>query len=171
MLNEQNQIYSQEKLLVQGGSILLHLLVIDDDEKITALLRRSLEFEGYRVTTAADGEKGLALAAQTKPDLVILDLMLPSLDGYQVCQRLRDTYPKIPVLMLTAKDDVKDKVKGLTLGADDYLVKPFALEELLARIKALLRRSGCDVDKKITYADVSADISTREAWRGKRELV
>ncbi|HHU32011.1 MAG: response regulator transcription factor [Zhaonellaceae bacterium] len=150
--------------------MLLHLLVIDDDEKITALLRRSLEFEGYRVTTAADGEKGLALAAQTKPDLVILDLMLPSLDGYQVCQRLRDTYPKIPVLMLTAKDDVKDKVKGLTLGADDYLVKPFALEELLARIKALLRRSGCDVDKKITYADVSADISTREAWRGKREL-
>ena len=77
----------------------------------------------------------MALAAQTKPDLVILDLMLPSLDGYQVCQRLRDTYPKIPVLMLTAKDDVKDKVKGLTLGADDYLVKPFALEELLARSK------------------------------------
>ena len=126
---------ARKKLLVQGGSILLHLLVIDDDEKITALLRRSLEFEGYRVTTAADGEKGLALAAQTKPDLVILDLMLPSLDGYQVCQRLRDTYPKIPVLMLTAKDDVKDKVKGLTLGADDYLVKPFALEELLARSK------------------------------------
>lgn len=147
-----------------------HILVIDDDEKITALLRRSLQFEGYQVSTAEDGETGLALAVQTRPDLVILDLMLPNLDGYQVCERLRNTYQTIPILMLTAKDEVKDKVKGLTLGADDYLVKPFALEELLARIKALLRRSVGDTGKVLSYLDVTVDTSTREAWRGQREL-
>jgi len=147
-----------------------HILVIDDDEKITALLRRSLQFEGYQVSTAEDGEKGLALALEFKPDLVILDLMLPNLDGYQVCERLRNTYQSIPILMLTAKDEVKDKVKGLTMGADDYLVKPFALEELLARIKALLRRSIGDTSKILSYLDITVDISTREAWRGKREL-
>jgi len=147
-----------------------HILVIDDDEKITALLRRSLQFEGYQVSTAEDGEKGLALALEFKPDLVILDLMLPNLDGYQVCERLRNTYQSIPILMLTAKDEVKDKVKGLTMGADDYLVKPFALEELLTRIKALLRRSIGDTSKILSYLDITVDISTREAWRGKREL-
>lgn len=147
-----------------------HILVIDDDEKITALLRRSLQFEGYQVSTAEDGEQGLALAMQGRPDLVILDLMLPSLDGYEVCERLRSTYPSIPILMLTAKDEVKDRVKGLTLGADDYLVKPFALEELLARVKALLRRSVGEMGKVLSYLDVSADTSTREAWRGEREL-
>lgn len=147
-----------------------HLLVIDDDNKILALLRRSLEFEGYQVSTAEDGEEGLALAMKTKPDLVILDLMLPNLDGYQVCEKLRNTYPKIPILMLTAKDEVKDRVKGLTLGADDYLIKPFALEELLARVKALLRRARGNQNVVLAYLDVSADTSTREAWRGKREL-
>ena len=147
-----------------------YILVIDDDEKITALLRRSLQFEGYKVATAGDGEHGLALAYKDRPDLVILDLMLPKIDGYQVCQDLRAKYPKIPILMLTAKDEVSDRVKGLTLGADDYLVKPFALEELLARIKALLRRSGVVTDTLLSYADLTLNTSTREAWRGVREL-
>ena len=147
-----------------------YILVIDDDEKITALLRRSLQFEGYKVATAGDGEHGLALAYKDRPDLVILDLMLPKLDGYQVCRDLRAKYPKIPILMLTAKDEVSDRVKGLTLGADDYLVKPFALEELLARIKALLRRSGVVTDTLLSYADLTLNTSTREAWRGVREL-
>lgn len=147
-----------------------YILVIDDDEKITALLRRSLQFEGYKVATAGDGEHGLALAYKDRPDLVILDLMLPKIDGYQVCRDLRAKYPKIPILMLTAKDEVSDRVKGLTLGADDYLVKPFALEELLARIKALLRRSGVVTDTLLSYADLTLNTSTREAWRGVREL-
>ena len=112
----------------------------------------------------------MALAYKDRPDLVILDLMLPKIDGYQVCRDLRAKYPKIPILMLTAKDEVSDRVKGLTLGADDYLVKPFALEELLARIKALLRRSGVVTDTLLSYADLTLNTSTREAWRGVREL-
>ncbi|MFZ5591225.1 MAG: response regulator transcription factor, partial [Bacillota bacterium] len=118
----------------------MRVLVIDDDPKITALLRRALTFEGYEVITAASGQEGIDMALQENPDLVVLDIMLPGLDGWEVCRQLRQ-HSTVPILMLTARDEVADRVKGLNLGADDYLVKPFALEELLARVHAMLRRS------------------------------
>lgn len=145
----------------------MHILVIDDDEKITALLRRTLKFEGFRVSVANNGLQGLSMLKEDQPDLVVLDLMLPGMDGFQVCREIRAA-STIPILMLTAKDEIKDRVKGLNIGADDYLVKPFALEELLARIKALLRRSGQDASSVLTYADLTADTETREVWRGPR---
>src|SRR5947209_8939855 len=117
-----------------------HILIVDDESRVTGALRRVLAYEGYTVSTAADGESALALARTRLPDLVILDLMLPGIDGLEVCRRLRAAGDEIAVLMLTARDAVADRVAGLETGADDYLVKPFALEELLARVKALLRR-------------------------------
>jgi len=148
------------------------ILVIDDDEKITSLLRRSLVFEGYDVETAEGGEEGLGIAASWKPDLVILDVLMPRVDGWEVCRRLR-AEDSLPILMLTAKDDVSDRVRGLDLGADDYLVKPFALEELLARIRSLLRRqkSGESASRSVvTYADLVLDYGSREAMRGRRPV-
>ncbi|GAW92062.1 response regulator transcription factor [Calderihabitans maritimus] len=146
------------------------ILVIDDDPKITSLLRRSLLYEGYEVIVANDGETGLKLAAERNPDLVILDIMMPGLDGWEVCRRLR-AWSKVPILMLTAKDEVSDRVKGLDIGADDYLVKPFALAELTARIRALLRRRLNMEDSQILrYADLVVDLKTREVYRGDRPI-
>ena len=147
-------------------------MVIDDDEKITSLLRRSLAFEGYEVTTAPDGAEGLRLMNQRQPDLVVLDVMMPKIDGWEVCRRLREAGIASPVLLLTAKDDVQDRVRGLDLGADDYLVKPFALEELLARIRALLRRRPEHVegDGRLLYEDLVLDIDAREAIRAERRI-
>jgi len=116
------------------------ILVIEDEDRILQLLRRGLTYEGYRVETAADGASGLAMARETPPDVVILDWMLPGIDGLEVCRRLRAA-GSVPILMLTAKDAVADRVQGLDSGADDYLVKPFEFDELLARIRALLRRA------------------------------
>jgi two-component system, OmpR family, response regulator MprA len=124
-----------------------HIAVIDDDEKITSLLRRSLAFEGYEISTAPDGAEGLKLLNQRQTDLVILDVMMPKMDGWEVCRRLREAGISSPILLLTAKDEVTDRVKGLDLGADDYLVKPFALEELMARVRALLRRRPDNTDE------------------------
>lgn len=145
------------------------ILVIDDDRRITALLRRTLVFEGYEVQVAGGGEEGLRLAASWLPDLVLLDVLMPGLDGWEVCRRLRAA-GGVPVLMLTARDDVSDRVKGLDLGADDYLVKPFALEELLARIRALLRRKkpGEPVLQPLVYEDLVLDHTSREVRRGDR---
>jgi len=145
------------------------ILVIDDDRRITALLRRTLVFEGYEVQVAGGGEEGLRLAASWQPDLVLLDVLMPGLDGWEVCRRLRAA-GGVPVLMLTARDEVSDRVKGLDLGADDYLVKPFALEELLARIRALLRRKkpGEPVLQPLVYEDLVLDHTTREVRRGDR---
>lgn len=147
-------------------------MVIDDDEKITSLLRRSLAFEGYEVTTAPDGAEGLRLLNQRQADLVVLDVMMPKIDGWEVCRRLREAGIASPVLLLTAKDDVQDRVKGLDLGADDYLVKPFALEELLARIRALLRRRPEHVegDGRLRYEDLMLDVDAREAVRADRRI-
>ena len=116
------------------------ILVIEDEERIRNFLQRGLTFEGYRVDTAADGEAGLEIARDNPPDLVLLDLMLPGLDGIEVCRRLRAA-SDVPILMLTAKESVEDRVTGLDAGADDYLVKPFAFDELMARVRALLRRA------------------------------
>lgn len=145
------------------------ILVIDDDKKITALLRRTLLFEGFDVVVAGDGEEGLLVAASQNPDLVVLDVLMPGMDGWQVCRQLRRT-SEVPVLMLTARDEVTDRVRGLELGADDYLVKPFALEELIARIQAILRRvrTSPEAGKRLKFANLSLDPSTRESRRGDR---
>ena len=148
-----------------------YVVVIDDDEKITSLLRRSLAFEGYEVATAPNGREGLRLLAEREADLVILDVMMPQLDGWEVIRRLREAGVPTPVLMLTAKDDVRDRVKGLDLGADDYLVKPFALEELLARVRALLRRRPeRSEDGRLRFEDLQMDVDAREVYRNGRRL-
>lgn len=143
--------------------------VIDDDRKIRAMLERSLSYAGYEVYTAEKGMEGWELVKKEKPHLVILDIMLPEMSGYEVCQYLKKSMD-VSILMLTAKDEIKDRVKGLDCGADDYLVKPFALEELLARVRALLRRFGKDSAALIEFADLQADPDTYQVWRKDREI-
>jgi two-component system response regulator MprA len=145
------------------------ILIVDDDRKITDMLRRTLAYEGYHVLTAADGHEALTKAQAQRPDLVVLDWLMPGLDGIAVTQRMRladDT----PILMLTARDAVEDRVTGLDSGADDYLVKPFTPVELLARIRALLRRSSETPSRTrpLTYAGLHLDPATRETHRGRR---
>jgi two-component system response regulator MprA len=147
-----------------------HILVVDDDPRITDLLRRILAYEGYSVAIAASGSEALDRSLERPPDLVVLDIMLPGLDGLEVAQRLRTAGDNVPILMLTARDTVADRVKGLETGADDYLVKPFAPEELVARVKALLRRSQEEQHELLRYADVELDTGTRIAHRGAREI-
>lgn len=149
------------------------ILVVDDDEKITSLLRRSLIFEGYSVRTANDGKQGLAKVMEKEPDLIILDVMMPHLDGWEVCRRIRESGSVFPILMLTAKDEIDDRVKGLDLGADDYLVKPFALEEMLARVRALLRRKSDSINhstNQLHFEDLVMDLDTREVLRGEQSI-
>lgn len=144
------------------------ILVIDDDEKITSLLRRSLAFEGYSVTTANNGLEGLKKMLEDEPHLIILDVMMPQVDGWEVCRRVREAGSEVPVMMLTAKDEITDRVKGLDLGADDYMVKPFALEELLARVRALLRRKVEKAEQpsnRIMFEDIVLDLDSREVIR------
>ncbi|AQZ47616.1 response regulator MprA [Paenibacillus larvae subsp. larvae] len=144
------------------------ILVIDDDEKITSMLRRGLAFEGYTVEVANDGSQGLRLMMEHDPQLMILDVMMPHVDGWEVCRRVREGGSDVPILMLTAKDEISDRVKGLDIGADDYLVKPFALEELLARVRVLLRRRSERPERptnKLTYEDIAMDLDTREVFR------
>jgi len=145
------------------------ILIIEDDEAIVKILRRTLAYEGYQVDTALDGETGLAQAKDHRPDVVILDWMLPGMDGLEVCQRLR-AGDAMPILMLTAKDTIHDRVQGLDAGADDYMVKPFELDELLARIRALLRRTQPDRSQVLTFADLTLDTSTRQAIRKGRTI-
>ena len=147
-----------------------HILIVDDDNRVTNALRRTLAYEGYQVSITANGEGALSIVRTRPPDLVILDLMLPGIDGLEVCRRLRGAGDGIAILMLTARDAIADRVAGLEIGADDYLVKPFALEELLARVKALLRRRNppditCEV---LVFEDLELDTATRQAKRGSR---
>jgi two-component system response regulator MprA len=146
-------------------------LVVDDDPKIQAVLRRGLGLEGFQVELADDGRQALVLLRERDFDLVILDVLLPGVDGVEVCRRLRAA-SDTPILMLTARDTVADKVKGLESGADDYLVKPFALEELLARARALLRRRGTQggAGEELGYGDLALNPATREVRRGQRRL-
>ena len=144
------------------------VLVIDDDPKIVNMLRRALAYAGYPVKTALSAAEGLARALEDQPGLVILDVMLPDLSGFEVCRRLREG-SEVPILMLTARDEVDDRVRGLDEGADDYLVKPFALQELLARVRVLLRRVRPE-PKVLHHADLTLDTGTREARRGEREV-
>ncbi|KOY16993.1 response regulator transcription factor [Paenibacillus xylanivorans] len=149
------------------------ILIVDDDEKIVSMLRRGLAFEGYDVQTASNGAEGLSKLMDKEPDIVVLDVMMPQIDGFEVCRRLREAGSKVPVLMLTAKDEVQSRVIGLDTGADDYLVKPFALEELLARVRALLRRKAdmADTpDNRLMYEDIILDNDSREVLRDGQRL-
>ncbi len=145
------------------------ILIIEDEERILQFLRRGLTYEGYQVEAAEDGNAGLALAREAPPDLVVLDWMLPGLDGLEVCKRLR-AGGGVPILMLTAKDSVHDRVEGLDAGADDYLVKPFEFEELLARIRALLRRAKPEGPEVLNFGDLRLDTGTHQAYRGERPI-
>jgi len=146
-----------------------HILVIEDETRIADLLRRGLTYEGFRVSVAGDGHSGLATARDDPPDLVILDWLLPGLDGLEVCKRLRAAGP-VPIIMLTAKESVPDRVAGLNAGADDYMVKPFAFDELLARIRAQLRRNRPQATEILHFADLTMNTATREVTRGGRKL-
>ena len=149
------------------------LLVVDDEPGIRDLLATSLRFAGFEVHTAADGQEALRQAETVRPDLVVLDVMLPDLDGFAVTRRLRDRGRDVPVLFLTAKDDVSDRVTGLTVGGDDYVTKPFSLEEVVARIRAVLRRTRPaqpEDDGVLRYADLQLDEDSHEVRRGTRPI-
>ena len=145
----------------------MQVLVVDDEAPVREALRRALTLEGYSVELAADGSEALhRLSSEGATDAVVLDVLMPGIDGLEVCRRIRSAGNGIPVLMLTARDEVADRVAGLDAGADDYLVKPFALEELLARLRALLRRSSEDAKDVLRFADLELDPATREVNRG-----
>ncbi|MEX5708881.1 response regulator transcription factor [Parafrankia sp. FMc6] len=166
----------------------MRVLVVDDDAAVRESLERSLRFEGYEVRTAPDGVAALEVVARDQPDIVVLDVMMPRMDGLETCRRLRARGDDVPVLMLTARDGLADRVSGLDVGADDYLVKPFALEELFARLRALIRRStlvtrasvghgpaqgaepGQGVSPALSYAGVALDPASRQVERQGREL-
>lgn len=147
----------------------MRILVVDDDPQIVSMLKRGLAYEGYTLDTAENGEKALAIARATPPDLVVLDIMMPGLDGLEVTRRLRQG-SDIPVLLLTAKGTIPDKVAGLDAGADDYLVKPFAFDELLARVRALLRRRQPHEAAILQFADLIVNTATREVQRGSSPI-
>jgi two-component system response regulator MprA len=145
------------------------ILVVDDERAVRESLRRALELEGYDIELAADGQEALQLLeanGEPQPDAVILDVLMPTVDGLEVCRRLRRSGNRVPVLMLTARDEIENRVAGLDAGADDYVTKPFALEELVARIRALLRRTSAGDDELLRFADLELDPGTREVRRG-----
>jgi len=148
------------------------LLIIEDELPMRTALADALAAEGYRILAAADGQAGLDRALVEKPDLILLDLMMPRLDGFALCEELRRLGHAVPVLMLTAKGQIEDRVKGLDAGADDYLVKPFSTEELLARVRALLRRSqkALKALRTLSLGDVRLDFAQQQAWRGRKAL-
>ncbi|GAA1380989.1 response regulator transcription factor [Pseudonocardia kongjuensis] len=154
----------------------MRILVVDDDKAVRDSLRRSLAFNGYQVALAEDGQAALDMMLTDRPDALVLDVMMPRVDGLEVCRRLRSAGDALPILVLTARDAVSDRVAGLDAGADDYLPKPFALEELLARLRALLRRRTPEQDDDggasaaLTFADLSLDPDTREVTRGGRSI-
>jgi two-component system OmpR family response regulator len=148
------------------------LLVVDDEPNIVELLSASLRYAGFEVASASDGNDAVQVARTFRPDLVVLDVMMPGLDGFGVARRLREKGTRIPILFLTARDATQDKVTGLTLGGDDYVTKPFSLEEVIARIRAVLRRtSGVgSTPSRLTFADLELDADTHEVWRGGRAI-
>jgi DNA-binding response OmpR family regulator len=148
----------------------MHILVVEDEVPLARFIELELVAEGYRISVAHDGIAGLTLARESTPDLAILDWMLPGLSGLELCRRLRATGSKMPVILLTAKDEVSDRVAGLDAGADDYVVKPFSIEELLARIRAHLRRTNEPNSNLLQFEDLSLDRNTREVFRGQRSI-
>lgn len=148
----------------------MRILVVDDDRRLCGIIRRGLLEEAYAVDAAHDGEEGQYLAEVNSYDLIILDIMMPKKDGIEVCRELRAKRINTPILMLTARDTVEDRVQGLDAGADDYLVKPFAFNELLARVRALLRREGLSKSPELTVSDLVLNTLTREVRRGNRMI-
>jgi two-component system response regulator MprA len=149
----------------------MKILVVDDERAVRESLRRALELEGYEIELAADGSEALyRLEGSEEPDAVILDVLMPGVDGLEVCRRLRGSGSKLPVLMLTARTEVEDRSPASTPGADDYVTKPFALEELLARVRALLRRTTDEEGEVVRFADLELDPTTREVTRGGRPI-
>ena len=151
------------------------VLIVDDDRKLLKMLRRTLTYEGFDVVTATDGHEALEQVGAHRPDVIVLDWLMPGLDGLEVTERLRDAHDETMILMLTARDGIEDRVEGLESGADDYLVKPFAPAELLARVHALLRRSAAAraaslKEHPLAYADLTLDPVTRETRRGDRQF-
>lgn len=147
-----------------------HILVIEDEAKLARFVEVELTYEGYRVTLATDGPTGLVAAREQLPDLVLLDWMLPGISGLEICRRLRSTGNRVPVILMTAKDDITDRVAGLDAGADDYVVKPFSIQELLARVRAHLRRYQGSGEGRLTFMDLVLDPLTREVMRGDRRI-
>ena len=151
----------------------MKILVVDDERAVRESLRRALELEGYEIELASDGQEALlrlAANGDTQPDVVILDVLMPGVDGLEVCRRIRRAGNSVPVLMLTARDAVENRVSGLDAGADDYVTKPFALEELLARVRALLRRTSEASQEVLRFADLELDPGTREVRRGGKRI-
>jgi two-component system response regulator MprA len=149
------------------------VLVVDDDPQLREALTRALELDDYRVTTASNGAKALEAVSRQRPDVMVLDVMMPYVGGLDVCRTLRSKNDKLPIIVLTARDEIGDRVAGLDAGADDYLTKPFALEELRARLRALLRRTAADEDDDaavLTYADLELDPGAHTARRGDRPI-
>ncbi|MEL6221108.1 MAG: response regulator transcription factor [Cyanobacteria bacterium J06627_8] len=146
------------------------IVVVEDEEKLARFIEMELKYEGYEVNVSNDGLTGLTQIRNANPDLVILDWMMPGMTGLEVCRRLRQTGSKVPVILLTAKDDVSDRVAGLDAGADDYLVKPFSIEELLARIRAHLRRTADTEEEVLRFEDLMLNRQTREVTRGDRAI-
>lgn len=149
----------------------MRVLVVEDEHRMALHVARALEEDSFAVDVAYDGEQGLAYALAHDYDAIVLDLMLPKLDGMAVCRRLRDAGKRVPVLMLSARDLVEDRVGGLNAGADDYLVKPFAMQELMARLRALMRRQADDPRSTLKVADLELDPLTRRACRGTRQII
>ena len=147
-----------------------HILLVEDEAKLAQFIKLELEFEQYQVTVATDGFTGLSSARETQPDLILLDWMLPGISGPEICRRLRQTGDNVPIILLTAKDEVSDRVAGLDAGADDYVIKPFSIEELLARVRANLRRDRPEETELLQFSDLSLNRSTREVFRGQRAI-
>jgi len=148
----------------------MRLLLVEDDARMAAAIRRGLRFEGIAADVAADGRHALGMVRATEYDAVVLDVMLPELDGFQTCRRLRAEGVWVPIIMLTARDAIEDRVRGLDEGADDYLTKPFSLAELLARVRALARRGPAQRPAVLTVGDLRLDPATRQVWRGDAEV-
>jgi two-component system OmpR family response regulator len=148
------------------------ILVVDDEPSITDLVSTVLRYEGFQVETAATGRRALRSVTSFRPHLVVLDVMLPDLDGFDVQRRMAADGLRTPILFLTARDATEDKIRGLTMGADDYVTKPFSLEELVARVRAILRRAEANVpsSSRLTFADLELDEDTHEVWRGDRAI-
>ena len=147
-----------------------HILIVEDEAKLAQFIKLELEYEGYQVTVARDGLTGLANARAMNLDLILLDWMLPGISGPEICRRLRSTGDKVPIILLTAKDEVRDRVTGLDAGADDYIIKPFSIEELLARVRANLRRTQEEDTDLLQFSDLRLNRSTREVYRGDRSI-
>ncbi len=147
-----------------------HILLVEDEVKLARFIELELMSEGYQISVAHDGMSALTLARESMPDIILLDWMLPGMTGVEVCRRLRSTGNKVPVIFLTARDDISDRVMGLDAGADDYVVKPFSIEELLARVRAHLRRVQEENSDTLQFEDLSLNRRTREVFRGKRTI-